>query len=554
MKKKKSPRPPIAETAPPVRPLSVPNWVDGLILAIIVAFAAYLRSRFLGIPFERDEGTYAYFGQLVLDGEIPYTSFYEIKPPGLFYAYAFLIRVFGATVDGLQLGFLLVNLVSLAALYGLVRLIVGRVAAPASALAFSVLSLSPHASGFTCQAEHLVVMPALAGLCLLAAAARSDRRALMAGAAALLGSSFLIKQNGAFFVLCGALFWLAHLLRKNLSWPAILKQAMIFGIGAAAPYAIACAVLWYQGAFSDFLYWTFDYARHYTTESSFMVGRQRFLRTFRDLTQGYEALWILSAAGLLSVPPPLSAGRAPLFVWLFFICSFLTVCPGFWFYGHYYLMWIPAVSAAAGVAVESLANLLRRRLDAALSVTIAALVFAVSFGDAWIKHQRYYLNPDHTAVLRAVYGSEPFPEAKVVGDAVRKKAREGDRLAVLGSDLEIYFYTGLRSPSRHVYLTYLVDGTPRHAQFQREFIQDMETAPPRFVVLFKHPASWMVYPTADKTILSWINPFVNQHYTLTGAVDMIAPDRTNYVWGVEAAGYKPIGNYRIYLFERREMN
>ena len=38
------------------------------------------------MPLERDEGEYAYIGQLILRGEIPYVAAHSMKLPGVYYA------------------------------------------------------------------------------------------------------------------------------------------------------------------------------------------------------------------------------------------------------------------------------------------------------------------------------------------------------------------------------------------------------------------------------------------------------------------------------------
>ncbi len=52
-------------------------------LAVIVfGFVLAIRIRLLGIPLERDEGEYAYAGQLMLQGIPPYKLAYNMKFPG----------------------------------------------------------------------------------------------------------------------------------------------------------------------------------------------------------------------------------------------------------------------------------------------------------------------------------------------------------------------------------------------------------------------------------------------------------------------------------------
>ena len=64
--------------------------VFGVILAIRIGL--------LGIPLERDEGEYAYAGQLMLQGIPPYKLAYSMKFPGTYAAYALIMSIFGQTI------------------------------------------------------------------------------------------------------------------------------------------------------------------------------------------------------------------------------------------------------------------------------------------------------------------------------------------------------------------------------------------------------------------------------------------------------------------------
>jgi hypothetical protein len=65
--------------------------------------------RLLGIPLERDEGEYAYAGQLILQGIPPCNLAYNMKFPGTYAAYAAIMSIFGQTITGIHLGLLLIN-------------------------------------------------------------------------------------------------------------------------------------------------------------------------------------------------------------------------------------------------------------------------------------------------------------------------------------------------------------------------------------------------------------------------------------------------------------
>jgi len=65
------------------------------------------------MPLERDEGEYAYAGQLILQGIPPYQLAWNMKFPGVYFAYAALMSVFGQSPQGVQLRLILVTSASL---------------------------------------------------------------------------------------------------------------------------------------------------------------------------------------------------------------------------------------------------------------------------------------------------------------------------------------------------------------------------------------------------------------------------------------------------------
>ena len=79
--------------------------------------AVGVRLRLLAMPLERDEGEFAYMGQLMLQGIPPYKLACNMKLPGTYAAYAVIMAVFGQTIAAIHTGLLLVLL-----RYGLVTI------------------------------------------------------------------------------------------------------------------------------------------------------------------------------------------------------------------------------------------------------------------------------------------------------------------------------------------------------------------------------------------------------------------------------------------------
>ena len=151
------------------------RYLGYIALALIIAFVVIVRINLLGIPFERDEGCYGYFGQLILDGATPYVSFYEIKPPGLYYAYALIIMIFGNTIEGLHTGFLVFNVLTVLFLYFIGKRLFDNFTGLIAAGSYAILSLALPVSGFTTQSEHLITLFSTAGLLVMLRGFKSEK-------------------------------------------------------------------------------------------------------------------------------------------------------------------------------------------------------------------------------------------------------------------------------------------------------------------------------------------------------------------------------------------
>ena len=65
-------------------------WLWG---ALTLAFLRVLPA--LRFPIGRDEATYAVIGQGLLHGQHLYRDLWDNKPPGIFYIYAVIVKIFG---------------------------------------------------------------------------------------------------------------------------------------------------------------------------------------------------------------------------------------------------------------------------------------------------------------------------------------------------------------------------------------------------------------------------------------------------------------------------
>ncbi|MBT6439206.1 MAG: hypothetical protein HOB26_02930 [Flavobacteriales bacterium] len=516
-------------------------WV---LFGVMMFIVLIIRMKFLSIPFERDEGTYTYFGQLILDGKIPYVDFYEMKLPGIYYSYALIIAVFGTTLEAAHTGFLIINLLTIYFMFRAGTLWFNKVSGLVIATAFAVLAMNPHVSGFTTQSEHLVAFFISAGLLILLKGLIKEDWKYYLFSGILFCGSLLIKQNGAFFVLFGGLAVTSHyLVNKSLDWKGMFTSGLVYSAGVFIPLLIVIGIISSQGAWNEFLYWIYEHPKAYVGGIDWdPQGKQLFNMAWGNISRNHYLLFLLAMVGVVITGFSNMGWHKKGMVWMFGVLSFFSIIPGLRFYGHYWIYFMPGVAVLIGSAIYSSEELFQKLVKGKPAKYLAFSLFAIAIGHHVSKIQsdevikNYYTNPDSMNVLRKVYGQNPFPESKIVGDWIKENSNEKDQIAVLGSEPQIYFYADRRGVSRHNYCGYLVKNTPHHAKWQQEFISDVEAAMPKFLVYFRHPVSWLTQPNVDMSIFKWFDPFANKNYDLIGMTQVLSENQLTYKWGKQEAG------------------
>ena len=227
-----------------VKPTDHSNYFYWGILVLVILLTVSIRLRLLEIPLERDEGEFAYMGQLILQGIPPYLLSYNMKLPGIYAAYALIMSVFGESVEGVHLGFLFVNASTIIMVFLLVRHLYDSYTGIIASASFAILSVSPSVLGTSAHATHFVLLPALGGIFLMLKAIDSGKLKHIFWSGILLGLAFVMKQPGIFFIIFAFLYLLFSLFRReNASFYPLLKQGTLFLFGAVMPRGVACGVL-----------------------------------------------------------------------------------------------------------------------------------------------------------------------------------------------------------------------------------------------------------------------------------------------------------------------
>ena len=516
--------------------------VAGVFLGTVI----YIRFRLLAVPLERDVGEYAYMAQQLLQGVLPYTESQSMKFPGIFFVYAGVLALFGSSPVAIHLSLLSVNLATAFLMFLLGRSLWGFSAGIVAGISFAVLTLSPSMQGVWANSEHYVILFAVGGVLLLRLA--EDRPAQIFLSGLLLGCALLIKQHAIFFCLFGAIYLGARGIAKSHSLKKIFNSIALLAAGGLVPVMLSAFLYAVSGKFSDFWFCTIQYASKYVSMTSPGEGLENFKYNFAQILEvNFPILWV-SLVGLVSAVWRKGRKQEYLFLFGFFACTFLAVTPGFYFRPHYFLLWMPALSLLAGVGFETLASgFSSSRVRTTISVATLVLVLGLP---VLIQRGILFTMPVNEAT-RMIYGLNPFSESLEIAQYIRDHTTKEDKVAVLGSEPQIYFYSQRKSATRHLYMYPLLEKHVYVRKMQNEMIREIEDAQPKYVVMAKTAGTWVsARPDFSPGLKDWAQGYLNREYEIDGVVDILSHKETLYRWGDQAQEYMPQSTHHLIIYKR----
>lgn len=491
-----------AGTAPLFSPLAS---VAAIILGGLFVVAAWDS---LAWPYVHDSPLMLYAGWYIGQGAAPYRDIFDMNMPGTYLAMRALGLVFGWTDSGFRVADLILTATIASGTYGAFRS-AGRAPAIAAALLFPLWYLRAGPST-SMQREILALAPLSLLLALAESHVRPSWRAL--GGGALTGAAILIKPQFA-------LLALPPLVRLAARAPSDQRIASVRGLaaGAAVPLAAAALFLAAKGSFGDFVDVATNYWPLYGQLNGFhqiMTGSERWsylvTSTWDGLQNRYVVLAILGLACAFSS----TSRRAMAAVWTGLVLAgaiYPALSGHFWDY-H----WLPLAYALLGAAALALAPP-QFAMPAPLRLAQAGVAIAVVGAVAYASG---------SAVV-AARGNDPRSDVTLSRDRVRGAPSEvaaflqqhlvsGDRVQPLDwSGGAVHGMLMARAPlaTRFMYdfhFYHHVDD-PYIGRLRREFMRQMFTARPRFVidVFAKRP-----YPTGPRTSTDFpeLRLFLDEHY------------------------------------------
>jgi hypothetical protein len=224
------------------------------------------------------------------------------------------------------------------------------------------------------------------------------------------------------------------------------------------------------------------------------------------------------------------------------VFSLIAFTASFYFSRHYFIMMLPVVCLLIAVAV--------RRAAQAMGEVTPAGVFALACAGFIFANRALWFEQSPEAACRGLYGGNPFPEAAPIAKYIEEHSSPQDTIAIMGSEPEIYFLAHRHSASGYIYMYDLMQ-THRYAlDMQKETMRQIEAAKPKFLVIVYVNSSWTFSENSDMSIAGWYKNYWDKYYDMAGMVWLL-PDRTEYIWGPEAATRKFATDLRVRILQRK---
>lgn len=466
---------------------------DWMVVGAALVLLFILRWNSFGVPFERDEGEYAYSAWLMSKGGVLYKDAFLQKPPLIVYTY-WLGQLL--TKTGLWPARLLatINVVGIMTVTGL--LVAKEFGKRAGVVVFSLLPIMitfPYFMGMSANTEIFMLLPLMGAVWIYVwhgEKAKSWQWALSGGLASL---ALLYKPICLFILIWVFGVWLVR--SRNF------RGIVFAGIGALSVFLLVMLPVIFSGGWSYF--W-----------EEAVVFNGLYARSWGfGLSNLFRQTWIMVSKWWILVIPSvwffIQKDRKWWF-WVGVICSaFIGVyqTP----IGHYYLMLMPFLALVAGVGLVKLMEDVGQKYYWGLLVVVLAMLVPV--------RSQFSKTPEEINLW--VYGTaNPFYEAPLVAEKLAAVTNEGDRVFIAGSEPEILYYAKRLSVSRFVITYPLIIETPKRLDYQKEIISEIEGEKPAAIVYSTKQHSGLWNEESPREFIDYLTDLINDEYEMIGG----------YVW------------------------
>lgn len=518
-----------------------------IFLFITLSLVIFVRLRLLSMPLDRDEGCWAYGGWLLLTGNPPYSYFYEVKMPGIYFLYALIMAIFGQTIEGIRTGILITILVNMFLVYKLSLKLSNDLDKGLLASSFyGILTLDYGTLSLSGYSSHFVLTFVMLSLIFLLDAIEKQKIVLFFVSGLFAGIAFLVKQPAVFFILFFILYIFLIGIMKNTKKTIINTTAFIFG--ALIIFLTVCFIMKVYGVFDRFWFMTVVYAFKHAGTVPINKIFKNFIFFLNITSIFFKTILFFILIYIFLILFFLKELDKKLFYLILILSCIAFSSSGFYFRQHYFIVFFLPLSFIFVEQSFNLSNgkvILSKKTINLFFIFILTLLITTQYG--------ILFKFNAIQVSRILFTKNPFPESIEIAKFIEKNTNPDDKIAILGSESQILFYARRKSATGYTSFIHLFDKNEIADKFQVDAIKEIETAHPKYFIFVNIGSSWLIHSNSSKRILNWFqNKIIRKELELEGIIDIISPDKTVYVWGKEAEKYKIMTPYWIAVLKARK--
>lgn len=440
---------------------------NALPFTLLLVTAILFRINFINLPYERDEGEYAYIAYFVKQGVVPYRDVFDQKPPLIFLVYYFSeILNPGGTWGPRILSLISTYTVAILLYFTGKKLFDSRTGSVSMWLFIAMLTI-PEMTPFAANTE-IFMLPFVMGCFFIFINFKNSDKKLPWYLFGIFSSiAVMLKPICIPLLLFIFVTWIFDCATKNYGFKSLLINIFLTMLGVITVITPIFIYLFENNALKPFLDTVITYNLSYfqefhnnglgrffyTTSSLFVTFPLVFLTIFIFILNKCYNLWHF--AGIL-----------------FFLFLPIYNSP----FLHYYVIIIPffALFASAGF------NYLLRRYKINLNVTGAYLTFLFILSATLMNLDGILSSKE--ALLQQTYDNNQFSNSVLFAKMLTKYTKTEDVILMLGNEPQVLYYSKRKSASRFFYMYPMFIPTAKIKIYQDEYLNDLITKAPRFIV------------------------------------------------------------------------
>jgi hypothetical protein len=425
-----------------------------------------------------DYGNYAYIGQQITLGKLPYRDAWESKPPAIFYVDALGLWA----THGLRWGIWFIEFLCLFAAVWLSYVLIKKLWGILPALfgiAVWLYGFNITLQGGNTTEEFPLPLHFLALILFLRLSDSPDNAldGFLIGIA--FSISFLFRANNAMvetvIVLTLLLIWIVQ---RNFR--AMFRQLIWMAIGALIPLLITAGYFWKQGIFKPMFEASITYNLLYSGTK--LKGTLGILAGFQNLGFAAWIGWIgFSMVLILLIKEWRAKSKASaILILLLMGCPFAVVAtdPAQRNYAHYFINWLPFIALLSGLTFYTIQSLTPKFKDLKLAepyylgLALLAIMLVFVLRGAADKNYETFINLlTRTNVERQ----------SVIANYIESNTKPGDPVLIWGGFTDINFMSHRASPTAYVLYPLLLSSSLSE-QYSHQFMVDIREHQPVLIV------------------------------------------------------------------------